>query len=192
MRMGALTGKIDVGAAARFALALAVVILPLSSNADVSDPPGSRTPADRQCLNNLRTIYVLIEYDLHVSGGALGFPSLNRLYGAAADPRIFVCPTDRGLEATGKPGTLRTSYEIVSNPLDPKLAATPARRVAVVAEKRASHKANGSCCSTMDRLGPSTIRNSKDFSAIHSSIGGTSLGWGVRGNGGIPVSSPSA
>ncbi len=122
-------------------LALIVLLLPFSSGAqDMNKPSVSRTPVDEQCASNLHRIYKLIKQYLHHSGGALGFPSnLDGVYLMAKDPTPFICPADKGLETASKPDSFRTSYEIVSNPLEPKLATIPASRIAIVVEKRANH-----------------------------------------------------
>jgi hypothetical protein len=124
------------------ALALIVLLLPFSLGAqDMNKPSVSRTPIDEQCLGNLHRIYKLIKQYLHHSGGALGFPSnLDGVYLMAKDPKPFICPADKGLETASKPDSFRTSYEIVSNPLDPKLATIPASRIAIVVEKRSNHE----------------------------------------------------
>jgi hypothetical protein len=123
------------------ALVLIVLLLPFFSGAqDMNKPSVSRTPVDEQCVGNLQRIYKLIKQYLHHSGGALGFPSnLDGVYLMSKDPKPFICPADKGLETASKPDTFRTSYEIVSNPLEPKLATMPASRIAIVVEKRANH-----------------------------------------------------
>lgn len=131
------------GASKCVALALVVVVLfslHFLGAQDMNKPSVSRTPVDEQCVGNLQRIYKLIKQYLHHSGGALGFPSnFDGVYLMARDPKPFVCPADRKLETAGKPDTFRTSYEIVNNPLEPKLAKTPAGRIALVIEKRANH-----------------------------------------------------
>jgi hypothetical protein len=123
------------------AFVLVVFLLPFPSGAqDMTNPPVSRPSVDQQCVGDLQRIYKLIKQQLHHSGGALGFPSdLDGLYGMAKDPNPFICPADDGLETASKPDTFKTSYKIVGNPLDPKLATTPASRIAIVVEKRANH-----------------------------------------------------
>ena len=123
------------------ALVLVISLLPFPSGAqDMNKPSVSRTPVDEQCVGNLQRIYKLIKQHLHHSGGALGFPSnLDGVYLMAKDPKPFICPADKGLETASKPDGFKTSYEIVSDPLDPKLATMPASRIAIVVEKRANH-----------------------------------------------------
>jgi hypothetical protein len=92
---------------ARLALALAVAILPFSSAARVGHPPDSPITVDEQCVDNLRMILTLIQWDLHLSAGALPFPYLDQLYGAVNRLEPFICPADKGLES-GKVGTARS------------------------------------------------------------------------------------
>jgi hypothetical protein len=124
------------------ALVLAILFSPYSSGGqDMKKPSDSRTPVDKQCVDNLQRVYKLLKLYLHRSGGALGFPSnLDVLYPMAEDPKPFICPADKELEAAGKPDTFRTSYEIVNNPLEPKFAKTSPNRIAIVTEKRANHQ----------------------------------------------------
>jgi hypothetical protein len=110
-------------------------VLGLAVVADAKPPSHS----DRICIENLHRIYGLIEDDLHLSAGLLPFPSLGRLYGAAKDPKPFICPADTGLEGMDRKGSIRSSYEIVTNPLDPKYSSTPPNILAIVVEKRANH-----------------------------------------------------
>lgn len=122
----------------------AILLILLSSFAsgaqDMNKPSFSETNVTEQCASNLRHIYRLLKLHLHHSAGAMGFPTnLDLLYGMSKDPKVFICPADKGLETAGKPDTFRTSYEIVSNPLEPKLATMPASRIAIVVEKRANH-----------------------------------------------------
>jgi hypothetical protein len=117
-----------VSIATFYALWLAVV-------ADARSP----SHAERICIENLHRIYGLIEDDLHLSAGVSQFPSLGRLYAAAADPKPFICPADKGLKGADTKPSIASSYEIVANPLDPKYASTPPRILAIVVEKRASH-----------------------------------------------------
>jgi hypothetical protein len=129
------------GASKCLLLALVILLLPFPSGAqDMNKPSVSSAPVDEQCVGNLQRIYKLIKQYLHHSGGALGFPSnLDGVYLMAKDPKPFICPADKELETARKPDTFRTSYEIVSNPLEPKLATTPASKIAIVVEKRANH-----------------------------------------------------
>jgi len=122
-------------------LVLAVLFAPCYLGAQhMNKPPVSRTPADEECVADLHRIYKLLKQYLHHSGGALGFPSnLDALYPMAKEPKPFICPADKELETAVKPNTFRTSYEIVSDPLEPKLSTTPASKIAIVAEKRANH-----------------------------------------------------
>jgi hypothetical protein len=144
MRSQILVEMIEAAGASKgllLALVLVILLLPFPSGAqDMNKPSASRTPVDEQCVGNLQRIYKLIKQHLHHSGGALGFPSnLDGVYLMAKDPKPFICPADKGLETASKPDAFRTSYEIVSNPLDPKLATMPASRIAIVVEKRANH-----------------------------------------------------
>jgi len=103
-------------------------------------PIVSRTAAEEQCIGNLRRIHKLIKLDQHRSGGELPFPSnFARLNLMAREPKPFVCPADKDLGNTNQPDTLKTSYEIVNNPKEPKLAKVSAGRVAIVIEKIANH-----------------------------------------------------
>jgi hypothetical protein len=142
MRLQILT-EISAGELTKYllcALGLIVFFLPLSSGAqDMNKPPTNWTSVDEQCAENLHRIYMLIERYLHHSGGALSFPSdLDEVYLMAKDPKPLICPLDKEVEE-GKPDGFRTSYEIVSDPLQPKLARISARRIAIVIEKRANH-----------------------------------------------------
>lgn len=107
---------------------------------DMNKRPFSQSSVDEQCTNNLRTIYRLLKLHLHHSGGAMGFPSnLDLLYGMSKDPRDFICPADKQINASVRTDIFRTSYEIVNNPLKRQLSTTSADRIAIIAEKRPNH-----------------------------------------------------
>jgi hypothetical protein len=103
----------------------------------------SYTRLDKQCIDNLRRIFELLELYLHQAGGAAGFPSdLEVIALMAKDPKPVICPADKLIGNSREPGRFRTSYEIVNNPLDSKLSRVAPGRIAIIAEKRANH--NGS------------------------------------------------
>lgn len=107
---------------------------------DMSKASLSQTSIDVQCVDNLKRIHKLITLYLHQAGGALGFPSnLERIYLMAKEPKPFVCPGDKQINAPVKKHTFRTSYEVVSDPLKPGSSATPPDSVAIVAEQRPNH-----------------------------------------------------
>lgn len=106
----------------------------------MNKPSFSQSSIDQQCISNLRHVYRLLKLHLHHSGGALGFPSdLEILYGLSKDPQVFICPGDKEIDVSVKTESFRTSYEIVNDPLRPKLSAMPPDKVGIVAEKRANH-----------------------------------------------------
>jgi hypothetical protein len=55
----------------------------------------------------------------------------------AREPKPFVCPVDKELGSARNSDSIRTSYEIVSNPLD--RTTIPPNEIAIVVEKRANH-----------------------------------------------------
>ena len=111
-----------------------------SAKTAVMKPSDSRASVDEQCVENLLSVYRLLRLWLHRTG-RLDFPSnLELLYPWVKEPKPFICPEDKELEAAGQPDTFRTSYEIVNNPLESKFAKTSANRIAIVTEKRANHQ----------------------------------------------------
>lgn len=146
MRLQIRTEKIKSATVSkRLQLRLPVILLLLlpsfaSGAQDMNKPSSSQTSVTEQCAANLRHIYRLLKLHLHHSAGALGFPtSLDILYGLSKDPQVFICPGDKEINASVKTDAFRTSYEIVNDPLKPKLSKTPPDRVAIIAEKRANH-----------------------------------------------------
>ncbi|MCA1643053.1 MAG: hypothetical protein LC785_14135 [Acidobacteria bacterium] len=100
----------------------------------------SQSTIDEKCIANLERIDELIKLYLHHSAGVLGFPSsLDKVHLMSKDPSLFICPGDERIKPSVKTDTFRTSYEIVNNPLKPKFSATPANRIAIIAEKRPNH-----------------------------------------------------
>ena len=100
----------------------------------------SQTNTDHQCIANLKRIGKLIKRHLHHSAGVLGFPTnLDTIYSMSLDPKLFICPADKEINTSIKGDSLRTSYEIVNDPLKPELSATPPDRIAIIAEKRPNH-----------------------------------------------------
>lgn len=107
---------------------------------DMNKPLGSQTSMAGQCMNNLRHIYRLLKLHLHHSAGAMGFPpNFDLLYGMSKDPKVFICPADKQINPSVKTDTFRTSYEVVNDPLKPKLSTIAPSRVAIVAETRPNH-----------------------------------------------------
>jgi hypothetical protein len=103
--------------------------------------PFMQTSLDQQCADHLRRIYTLLKLYLHHSAGVLGFPSrLDRISGMTKDLKVFVCPADKQIQGPLQEGPFQTSYEVVSNPLAPRLSSLPANRVAIVVEKSPNHE----------------------------------------------------
>lgn len=122
------------------AMLLASFLIFHSGAQDMNRPSTSQTSVDEQCIANLRTIYNLLKLHLHHSAGAMGFPShLDLLYGMSKDPNDFICPADKQINTSVKTKTFQTSYEIVNDPLKPKLSTMPAARIAIITEKRTNH-----------------------------------------------------
>src|SRR5256714_12456491 len=100
----------------------------------------SQDSIDAQCITNLKRIYGLIKYYMHLSGGALKFPdNLDKIDLMAKDQNLFICPGDKQINTSVTADTFRTSYEIVNDPLKPKLSGTPPDRIAIIAEERLNH-----------------------------------------------------
>jgi len=139
MRSHILAATIKMAGASnrRRATLLLVVLLsaaPLGAK-DKNKRSASRS-ADEECVHNLQRIYISIKQYLHHSGGRLGFPAdLEALYPMAREPKPFVCPADKEPGSTRSSDSIRTSYEIVGNPLD----RIPPNEIAIVVEKRANH-----------------------------------------------------
>jgi hypothetical protein len=124
----------------RTARILIVFLWWYSSGAQCMNKPSvSHNAPYKQCVGNLQLIYRMLKADLHHSGGIIFPPDLTGVYLMTGDPKLLICSADKGLENTSKPDTFRTSYELVNNPLEPKIAATLASRIAIVIEKRANH-----------------------------------------------------
>ena len=131
-------------ASKRLWLMLPVIILDLlcffsSSAQKMGNQSASQPDIDRQCITKLKRIDDLIKIYLHHSAGVLGFPSLERLSGLAEKPNPFICLGDKEINTSVKRGSFMTSYEIVNDPLQSKLSATPRDRIAIVTEKRPNH-----------------------------------------------------
>jgi prepilin-type processing-associated H-X9-DG protein len=124
-------------------IAIGFTIFPSSSfGEEVKRLKMSPARAEAICINNLHRIYSLIRWDMHYSAGILPFAPLDRLYGAAASPKPFICPADTAIEPADGRDSIRTSYEIVNSPLDPKVASVLTSKLAIVIEKRANHNGN--------------------------------------------------
>jgi hypothetical protein len=103
-------------------------------------PSTGQTTIDKQCVTNLKIVYKMIKLNLHHSGGVTGFPpDLDEIYLMTKDPKLFICPGDKQINANMKPDTFLTIYEVVNDPLKPQLSTTPPDRIAIVAEKRPNH-----------------------------------------------------
>jgi hypothetical protein len=146
MRSRILTGAIKSAIVGnRLLLVLPAILLVLHSSfpsrvQDMNEPSSSQASIDKQCIANLKSIYQMIKIHLHHSAGVLGFPSnLELIYSLTKEPNLFICPADKQINPSVKTDTFRTSYEVVNDPLKPKLSTTPAARIAIVAEKRSNH-----------------------------------------------------
>jgi hypothetical protein len=101
---------------------------------------GNPDDAERRCVAKLKKIYELLGYDLHLSGGASGFPSnLEIIYLMTRKLDSLTCPSDKAPVVLDADDKLYTSYQIVNDPLKPSLSETPLSKIAVVAEINANH-----------------------------------------------------
>lgn len=99
-----------------------------------------KSDVDEHCIDNLRRIYELVHAYLHQSGSVAGFPSdLEVIALMANDPKLLICPADKLIKNSDPNRSLRTNYEIVNDPLTPKLSKLGRGRIAIVAEKRPNH-----------------------------------------------------
>jgi hypothetical protein len=124
-------------------LGLLLILLLLASfpsrPQEMNKPPVPQAVVREQCIANLKGIYDLIKHYLHHTAGVLGFPpNLDEIH-SLSEPNLFICPGDKQIGPRAKADTFQTSYEIVNDPLNPKLSTTPAARIAIITEKRANH-----------------------------------------------------
>jgi hypothetical protein len=92
----------------------------------------SRHGVSPGCISRLNHIYSMIKHYEHHSGTNT-FPTLDDLAGTTRDKSAFLCP-DIPPSNRRAGGTLRTSYMIVNNPREDRLAVVAPRDIAIVAE----------------------------------------------------------
>ena len=120
-------------------LLLAVISVAPSRAQDMPKTPSSEPNFEEHCIANLKRIHRLIAHYMHHTGGAVGFPSnFESIYLMAKDPKPFICPRDKQI-STSIEKSVRSSYEVVNDPLSPKLSTIPANRIAIIAEKYPNH-----------------------------------------------------
>ncbi len=127
----------------RLVFPLFLLALPwsITSNAQkMSEHFYSRDSPDNRCIANLKVISNLIKIYLHQTAQVAGFPrKLDTIRYATHKRSHFVCPNDKTINLTVNTTAFQTSYEIVSDPLNPKMSGVSPNKIAIVAEKSAYH-----------------------------------------------------